>query len=116
MPCGQHYQARALPSQDEKLLSRFLESGSIGVAIDGLNEVNRGLAVTAFTQKFAAAPMLVTSQQPGDQRYFATWRLPVDIRAFTHLALFVTALPFVATSLDLFELSDFGAAATIRPV
>jgi len=68
---------------DKRLLSRFLESGSIGVAIDGLNEVNRGLAVTAFTQRFAAAPMLVTSQQPGDQRYFTTWHLPVDIRAYT---------------------------------
>jgi hypothetical protein len=67
---------------DEKLLSRFLESGSIGVAIDGLNEVNRTLAVTAFTRRFEAAPMLVTSQQPGGER-FTTWRLPTDIRAFT---------------------------------
>jgi hypothetical protein len=67
---------------DEKLLSRFLESGSIGVAIDGLNEVNRGLAVASFIQRFAAAPMLVTSQQLGDQRYFITWRLPEDIRAY----------------------------------
>jgi hypothetical protein len=67
---------------DEKLLSRFLESGSIGVAIDGLNEVNRTRAVTAFTQRFDAAPMLVTSQEPGGDR-FATWRLPPDIRAFT---------------------------------
>jgi len=67
---------------DEKLLSRFLESGSIGVAIDGLNEVNRTLAITAFTRRFDAAPMLVTSQQPGGER-FTTWRLPADIRAFT---------------------------------
>jgi hypothetical protein len=67
---------------DEKLLSRFLESGSIGVAIDGLNEVDRTRAITAFTRRFDAAPMLVTSQQSGGER-FTTWRLPADIRAFT---------------------------------
>jgi hypothetical protein len=74
--------SRGVTFADEKLLSRFLESGSIGVAIDGLNEVNRALAVTAFTRSFDAAPMLVTSQQPGGER-FTTWRLPADIRAFT---------------------------------
>jgi hypothetical protein len=64
------------------LLSRFLESGNIGVAIDGLNEVNRTRAVAAFTRMFSDAPMLVTSQQSGDDR-FTTWRLPSDIREFT---------------------------------
>jgi hypothetical protein len=66
----------------DKLLRRFLESGTIGVAIDGLNEVGRTMAVTAFSEAFADAPMLVTSQEPGGQR-FTTWRLPADIRAFT---------------------------------
>lgn len=64
------------------LLQRFLESGTIAVAIDGLNEVDRTRAVAAFSQHFAEAPMMVTSQQPGGER-FATWRLPDDIRAFT---------------------------------
>jgi hypothetical protein len=50
---------------DDKLLRRFLESGTIGVAIDGLNEVGRTMAVTAFSQIFEAAPMLVTSQELG---------------------------------------------------
>jgi hypothetical protein len=70
---------------DEKLLSRFLESGSIGIAIDGLNEVNRTRAVIAFTQSFYAAPMLVTSQQGGPPvgDCFTCWYLPDDIRAFT---------------------------------
>jgi hypothetical protein len=65
------------------LLSRFLESGTLGVAIDGLNEVDRTRAVAAFTRTFKDAPILVTSQQLGSDR-FATWRLPPDIREFTY--------------------------------
>jgi hypothetical protein len=98
---------------DEKLLSRFLESGSIGVAIDGLNEVNRGLAVTAFTERFAAAPMLVTSQQPGDQRYFATWRLPEDIRGFTE-DLLEEYLGTVGAATVIKRISDSGLREAIR--
>jgi hypothetical protein len=65
------------------LLSRFLESGTIGVAIDGLNEVDRTRAVAALSRTFSEAPMLITSQQqPGSDR-FVTWRLPTDIRDFT---------------------------------
>jgi hypothetical protein len=65
------------------LLSRLLESGTIGVAIDGLNEVDRTRAVAAFSRTFSEAPMLITSQQqPGSDR-FVTWRLPADIRHFT---------------------------------
>jgi hypothetical protein len=74
------------------LLSRFLESGVIGVAIDGLNEVDRTRAVAAFTRTFNDAPMLVTSQQPGSD-HFTAWRLPTDIRDFTSdlLRLYLTA-------------------------
>jgi hypothetical protein len=43
------------------LLTRFLESCTIGVAIDGLNEVDRTRAVAAFSRSFNEAPMLVTS-------------------------------------------------------
>jgi hypothetical protein len=64
------------------LLSRLLESGTIGVAIDGLNEVDRTGAVAAFSRAFAEAPMLITSQAVGPDR-FLTWRLPTDIRAYT---------------------------------
>ena len=66
-----------------KLLLRFLESGTIGVAVDGLNEVDRTRAIAAFSRSFSEAPMLITSQQqPGSDR-FLTWRLPTDIRNFT---------------------------------
>jgi hypothetical protein len=71
-----------LTFQSNALLLRFLESGTIGVAIDGLNEVDRTRAVTAFSRAFPNAPMLVTSQQAGGER-FTTWRLPTDIRDFT---------------------------------
>src|SRR5437016_2503758 len=40
------------------LLSRFLESGTIGVAIDGLNEVDRTRAVASFSRTFNDVPML----------------------------------------------------------
>jgi hypothetical protein len=65
------------------LLTRFLEGGTIGVAIDGLNEVDRSRAVAAFTRAFEAAPMLVTSQQQPDNNRFTTWSLPTNIRNFT---------------------------------
>jgi hypothetical protein len=64
------------------LLTRLLESGTIGVAIDGLNEVDRTRAVVAFSRTFNEAPMLVTSQQLGSDR-FTTLRLLTDIRDFT---------------------------------
>jgi hypothetical protein len=64
------------------LLTRILQSGTIGVAIDGLNEVDRAKAVDAFARSFSEAPMLVTSQQHGSE-LFAAWRLPPDIRNFT---------------------------------
>jgi hypothetical protein len=68
--------------ENSALLARILEGGTIGVAIDGLNEVDRTKAVAAFSRTFTEAPMLITSQQPGSER-FITWRLPADIRDFT---------------------------------
>jgi hypothetical protein len=74
------------------LLSRMLESGTFAVAIDGLNEVDRTRAVVAFSRTFSEAPMLITSQQPGTDR-FITWRLPADVRGFTSdlLRLYLTS-------------------------
>jgi hypothetical protein len=80
-----------LTFSSDTLLSRFLESGTLGIAIDGLNEVDRTRAVAAFSRRFSGAPMLVTSQQIADDR-FIRWRLPADIRAFT-LELFKLYLP-----------------------
>jgi hypothetical protein len=75
------------------LLTRFLESGTIGVAIDGLNEVDRSRSVAAFTRAFEKAPTLVTSQQQPDNDRFTSWHLPRDIRNFTSelLRLYLTA-------------------------
>ncbi len=74
--------SQGLTFGSNSLLSRFLENGTIGVMIDGLNEVNRTKAVAAFNKRFSDAPMLVTSQQqPGDDR-FTTWSLPLDIRIY----------------------------------
>jgi hypothetical protein len=83
--------SEGLTFASDTLLTRFLESGTIAVAIDGLNEVDRTRAVAAFSRMFSEAPMLVTSQQPGNDR-FTTWRLPTDIRDFTSdlLRLYLT--------------------------
>ena len=85
--------SKGLTFESSTLLTRFLESGTIGVAIDGLNEVDRSRAVAAFTRAFDEAPMLVTSQQQPDNDRFTTWRLPTDIRDFTSqlLRLYLTA-------------------------
>ena len=72
-----------LTFQDDKLLRRILESGTVAVAIDGLHEADRTKAVEAFVRAFDAVPMLVTSQEPGGQQ-FTNWRLPSDMRAFIH--------------------------------
>ena len=68
------------------LLEHFLESGTLAVAIDGLNEVNRVRSVGAFADRFPKAPLLVTSQQlpdePAEGPRFTTLQLPADIRAF----------------------------------
>ena len=84
--------SEGLKFANSALLSRFLESGTLGVAIDGLNEVDRTRAVAAFTRTYKDAPVLVTSQQPGGDR-FTTWRLPPDIREFASdlLRLYLTA-------------------------
>jgi hypothetical protein len=84
--------SEGLTFASQTLLSRFLESGTLAVAIDGLNEVDRTRAVEAFARAFSEAPMLITSQQPGNE-LFTTWRLPTDFRDFTAdlLRLYLTA-------------------------
>jgi len=72
-----------LAFEDEKALRKILESGTLAVAIDGLHEAGRTMAVNAFIRDFPSAPMLVTSQEAGEQQ-FTSWRLPDDMRAFTY--------------------------------
>lgn len=73
--------AEGVTFEDDNLLRRMLRTGTVAVAIDGLHEAGRTKAVEAFARAFDAAPMFVTSQEPGGD-LFATWRLPFDISAF----------------------------------
>lgn len=79
--------ARAVLSQhglaldDTALLKAMLRTGTVGIAIDGLNEVDRGDAVQAFAADFPQARILVTSQETGEYP-FETWQLPRDIAAY----------------------------------
>jgi hypothetical protein len=72
---------RGLKIENDALLRRLLESGTIAVAIDGLHEAARTKSVEAFVRAFEATPMLVTSQESGGEQ-FTTWRLPPDMQAF----------------------------------
>ena len=76
---------------NKALLERFLESGTLGIAIDGLNEVDRTKSVSAFRMRFSEAPIFVTSQEKGEPP-FDTWQLPDNIRDFTSdlLRLYLT--------------------------
>jgi len=67
-----------LSFEDRGLLRAMLSKGTLAIAIDGLNEVARGQAVSAFAAEFPAAPLLVTSQEPGESP-FEVWRLPSTI-------------------------------------
>jgi hypothetical protein len=82
------------------LLTKFVESGTVGVAIDGLNEVERSRGVAAFTRSFEKAPIFVTSQQMPDNDRFTTWRLPTDIRNFTSELLKLYMMPEQAEVVD----------------
>ena len=91
--------SKNLTFASDALLRRFLESGTIGVAIDGLSEVDRARAVSAFTRDFPQGPMIVTSQQAGGER-FDIFRLPTDIRNFTSDLLRQYLKPDQAEALD----------------
>ena len=67
-----------LTFEDRSLVHAMLSKGTLALAIDGLNEVGRGPAVAAFAAEFPAAPLFVTSQEPGEAP-FAVWRLPRTI-------------------------------------
>ncbi len=69
---------RGLSFEDRSLLRAMLNKGTLGIAIDGLNAVARGQAVSAFAAEFPAAPLFVTSQESGEAP-FEVWRLPSTI-------------------------------------
>lgn len=80
-----------MPFGDERLLSRLLQSGALGVVVDGVDEAGRTGAVTAFAERYSVVPMLVTSQQMGNPSQFTVAMLPAKmtehVEALTHLLL-----------------------------
>jgi len=67
-----------LPFDDRRLLRAVLRNGTLAVAIDGLNEVAREQAVSAFVAEFPEVATFVTSQELGESP-FEVWRLPGTI-------------------------------------
>jgi hypothetical protein len=70
-------------THDLGLVNAMLRAGHIAVALDGTNEVDRDLALTAFASQFPQARLLITSQAiprslAGDKRW-EVWELPEDI-------------------------------------
>ncbi len=66
--------------EDRGVLRAFLRTGTLALAIDGLNEVARNPAVLAFASEFPMVPLFVTSQETGEEP-FQVWRLPQTINA-----------------------------------
>jgi hypothetical protein len=104
--------SRGLTFDNDTLLSRFLQSGVVAVAIDGLNEVDRNRAVSAFTRAYSDAPVLVTSQQIGNDR-FENFRLPPDMRAFV-LDLLLLYLPEGSAKAVFARIQESGLKDAIR--
>jgi hypothetical protein len=69
---------QGLSFADSGLLRSMLNTGTLAIAIDGLNEVARAPAVTSFTAEFPEAPVFVTSQESGELP-FEVWYLPRSI-------------------------------------
>ncbi len=67
-----------LSLEDRGLLRAMLKKGTLAIAVDGVNEVAHGQAVSAFAAEFPTAPLFVTSQETGEPP-FEVWRLPVTI-------------------------------------
>jgi hypothetical protein len=70
-------------TRDLGLVDAMLKAGHIAVLLDGTNEVDRDLALAAFTSQFPEARLLVTSQaiprsSAGAERW-EVWELPEDI-------------------------------------
>ncbi len=78
--------SRVLSFNDRTLISDLLRTGTMGVAIDGLNEVARDAAVAAFVKEFPEAFLFVTSQESG-QPPFQVWHLPPSIADYVDALL-----------------------------
>jgi hypothetical protein len=98
---------------DDSLLKRMLRSGSLAVCIDGLHEAGRSHSVEAFAREFAQAPLFVTSQEPG-VRAFTLWKLPNDMRAYTHALLRVLMQNEQAANIVKDRITSSGLQGAIR--
>jgi hypothetical protein len=78
-----HLEQHRFITRDLGLVDAMLRAGHIAVALDGTNEVDRDLALTAFASQFPQARLLVTSQAiprglAGGERW-EVWQLPENI-------------------------------------
>lgn len=103
-----------LSFDDAKLLKAMFEMGTLGVAVDGLNEVARGPEVTAFAERFAKTAMFVTSQDTGGEP-FGVWRLPATIAEYVDalLELYLKEKPGLAAAVAR-EIRETGLIAHLR--
>ena len=69
-----------LATEDLGLIKAMLNSGHIALAMDGMNEADRGPALAAFARQFPRVRMVVTSQSAGNETW-EVWRLPETIDA-----------------------------------
>ncbi len=100
-----------LSFDDAKLLKAMFEMGTLGVAVDGLNEVARGPEVTAFAERFQKAAVFVTSQDMGEAP-FGVWRLPATIAEYVDalLDLYLKERPGLAAAVAR-EIREIGLIA-----
>ncbi|WP_162600858.1 HEAT repeat domain-containing protein [Paraburkholderia sp. C35] len=68
--------------ENDRLLRDVVRSGSLGVAVDGLNEAGRTNSLTTFVSHYPETPILVTSQDTPPED-FQAWYLPADLHALT---------------------------------
>jgi len=69
-----------LATEDLGLIKAMLNAGHIAIALDGMNEADRDVALTAFALQFPRVRILVTSQGGGNETW-ESWRLPETIDA-----------------------------------
>jgi hypothetical protein len=83
---------------DRSFVVAILKGGTLALAIDGLNEIDKGPAIIAFAQLFPRVKIFVTSQDPAEPP-FQDWRLPTTIQ--DHVDNFITAYLGREKSFDL---------------
>jgi len=69
-----------LATEDLGLIKAMLNAGHIALALDGINEADRDIALAIFARQFSRVRILVTSQGIGDE-IWEVWNLPETIDA-----------------------------------